>query len=519
MAVVEQVGADSDRVRAAEVVASLGLATDLGTGFPFEHGLEATLMSMRLADLLDVDSETARNTFYASLLMYVGCTTDAEKASWIFPGGMTVNLVPAEFGSSGEALAAALRAVTPPGGSFARRVYEGARRLPVAARFREPHYAAYCEVAEMLAERLGLPPSISGLFSRLTERWDGHGVLGRAAREEIPLSLRIARVARDAAYQRLIHDPDEVVDVIQSRAGKGFDPVVAGCFAEASGEVLTAPEEPVWERVLITEPKPWLQLSGDEIDRALGAIGMFSDLASPHLSGHSIGVAELAARTAQACGFPSAEVTDVRRAGLIHDLGRVAVHPAVWRNEGPLSADDLEQVRLHPYHTERTLDRSPFLARIAAIACCHHERLDGSGYHRRLGAASLAPASRLLAVVDAFCAMTEPRAHRPGHRAEEAAEILTVDAERGLHDPEMVAAVLDVVGLPPSPIHRPAGLTEREAEVLGLIARGLQTKQVARSLDISAKTADHHLQSAYRKIGVSTRAAATLFAMEHGLVS
>lgn len=196
------------------MVAALCLATDLGMGFPFEHGLEATLMTMRLADLLEVDSDTATQTFYASLLMYVGCTTDADLSSQIFPGGLTVNITPVEFGSSREGLAAAVRAVTPPGVSIGQRIYERARRLPVAARYRKPHYAALCEVAEMLAGRLGLPAPISGLFSQLTEHWDGHGVLSRASGEEIPSALRIARVARDAAYQSLIHDPSEVVDVI-----------------------------------------------------------------------------------------------------------------------------------------------------------------------------------------------------------------------------------------------------------------------------------------------------------------
>lgn len=271
--------------------------------------------------------------------------------------------------------------------------------------------------------------------------------------------------------------------------------------------------------MLAAEPRPWLELSGEGIDRALGAMGNFSDLVSPYLSGHSARVAGLAARTAQVCDLSADQVARVRRAGLVHDLGRVAVHPAVWQKEGGLNVDDWEQVRLHSYHTERILDRSPFLADIATVASCHHERLDGSGYHRRLGASALSLEARLVATVDAFCAMTEPRAHRPPLGPGAAAEILTGQAEERVHDPEMVAAILEVVGLPPLPIRRPAGLTKREAEVLGLIARGLQTKQVARSLDISAKTADHHLQSAYRKIGVSTRAAATLFAMEHGLVS
>jgi HD-GYP domain-containing protein (c-di-GMP phosphodiesterase class II) len=487
-------------------------------GFPLEHGLEATMMTMRLADLLEVDSDTATHTFYASLLMYAGCTTDADLSSRIFAGGLTINMAPVEFGSPREALAAALKAVTPPDLAFSRRLYERTRRMPAAGRYRKPHYAALCEVAEMLAERLGLPAAISGLFSRLTERWDGASVLARAEGKGIPLPVRIIHVARDAAYQRLIHHPDQVVEVIRSRAGKAFDPAIAHQFAEASDEVMSAADQPAWESVLAAEPRPWLELSGAAIDRALGAMGNFSDLASPYLSGHAAGVAELAVRTARACGFTTGEVVHVRRAALVHDLGRVAVHPGIWQKEGALSVDEWEQVRLHAYHTERVLDRSPFLAQIGTAASCHHERSDGSGYHRRLKASSLSPASRLVAAVDAFHAMTEPRAHRPRRPAEEAATILSNEAADGLHDAEMVAAILKASGLPPRPVPRPSRLTEREAEVIGLVARGFQTKQVARALSISAKTADHHIQSAYRKIGVSTRAAATLFAMEHGLV-
>lgn len=518
MLVSDQARVDSDRVRTAEVVAALSLATDLGMGFPFEHGLGATSLAMRLAGLLEVDSDTATGVFYSSLLMYSGCTTDGEISSRIFVGGLTDNLLPVEFGSTGERLSAVLRAVTPPAASPGRRLVERARRMPAAGRFQKPHYAAVCEVAEMLAERIGLPASVSGLFSQLTERWDGRGVLERSAGEEIPLPLRIVHVARDAAYQRLIRDRDEVVEVIQARSGRAFDPVVVRQFAVASGEFVTASDQSAWEAVLDAEPKPWLELSGDAIDRALGALGTFSDLASPYLSGHSAGVSELASRVAQTCGLSPVEVTEVRRAALVHDLGRAGVDPGIWGKREPLSADDREQIRLHTYHTERVLDRAPFLARLGEVASCHHERCNGSGYHRRLAASSLSPAARLIAAADAFHAMTEPRPHRPHRSPEEAAAVLAAEAERGLHDTEMVAAVLEVSGLPPPRIRRPAGLTEREAEVIGLVARGLQTKQVARHLNISAKTADHHIQNSYRKIGVSTRAAATLFAMEHGLV-
>ena len=176
-------------------------------------------------------------------------------------------------------------------------------------------------------------------------------------------------------------------------------------------------------------------------------------------------------------------------------------------------------MRLHPYHTERVLSRSPFLAALAPVAAAHHERLDGSGYHRGSPGAELTLPARLLAAADAFHAMTEPRPHREPLAPERAAEELGREASAGRLDPDAVTAVIEAAGQRAPRLERPAGLTEREAEVVAMLARGLQTKQVARALGISVKTADRHVQNAYRKIGVSTRAAATLFAMEHGLVA
>jgi HD-GYP domain-containing protein (c-di-GMP phosphodiesterase class II) len=247
-------------------------------------------------------------------------------------------------------------------------------------------------------------------------------------------------------------------------------------------------------------------------------MGAFSDLASPYLSGHSAGVGRLAEAAARLCGFDTSEITAIRRAGHLHDLGRTAVDPRIWAKEGALSAAEWEQVRLHPYHTERVLVRSPFLAPLAAIGRDHHERLDGSGYHRGIGAAMLPHSCRLLGAADAYQAKIEPRPYRAAKTPEDAAATLAERTRARTLDSDMVAAVIEAAGHTAPRIERPAGLTEREAEVIGLLARGMQTKQIARALAISVKTADRHIQNAYGKIDVSTRAAATLFAVEHGLV-
>src|ERR687898_2894627 len=249
-------------------------------------------------------------------------------------------------------------------------------------------------------------------------------------------------------------------------------------------------------------------------------MGDFADLVSPYFLGHSTGVAGgVAAAAAERSHLAPSEIVLIRRAGLVHDLGRVAVAVRIWQKRGPLTADERERVRLHPYYTERLLTNSPFLAELAPVASSHHERLDGSGYHRGLTSATLTRPARVLAAADAYQAMTEPRPHRAPLPAKQAADALAEQCRAGLFDADAVAAVLEAAGQPVRRIARPAGLTEREAEVVALLARGLQTKQIARALGISVKPADRHIEHAYRKIGVSTRAAAALFAMEHGLAS
>lgn len=501
------------------MIGSLCLATDLGMGLPFEHGLEGTLTTMRLCDALGVDSETSTQAFYAALLIHVGCTVDAEVGIRVFKASMTDTALHLTHGRPLESTLGALSAIPDPDAPLPIRAGQLMVGLPRAARFRKPHFTALCEVAEMISEQMGLPESIQGLFPYLTERWDGRSNLRRAQREEIPLALRIAQLGRDATYQRLLGGDSHAVERIRTRGGHAFDPQIADTFVDNAPAILQEPTDgSLWDRVLASEPPPWLSLEGEGIDRATAGIGGFSDLASPFLSGHARAVGDLAHDAALLAGFDKSNATAIRRAGHLMDVGKVSVHPNIWANEGPLRAHEWEQVRLHPYQTERIFAHSTLLASLAAMAGTHHERLDGSGYHRGIGAASLTRECRLLAAADAFRSKTEPRAYRPALSTERAALVVSDKAGAGKLDAEMVAAVVEAAGLEPPEIARPAGLTKREAEVIGHLARGMQTKQMARALGISIKTADHHIQSAYRKIGVSTRAAATLFATERGLV-
>jgi HD-GYP domain-containing protein (c-di-GMP phosphodiesterase class II) len=209
----------------------------------------------------------------------------------------------------------------------------------------------------------------------------------------------------------------------------------------------------------------------------------------------------------------------LRRAGLVHGLGRLGVSNAILDKPGPLGAGEWERVRLQPYLTDRMLRQSEALAPVARIAVQHRERLDGSGYPHGLFGAGISIEARILAAADAYQAMREPRPHRPQHSAVEAAAALRADVKAGRYDAGSVEAVLGAAGhRVPRRREGPAGLTAREVEVLRLLARGLSNKEIAERLVISPKTVANHAEHIYSKINASTRAAAGLFAMQHGLM-
>lgn len=508
-------------MRAAEVIGALSLATDLQLALDLEHGLRSTVFAMRIGERVGADRDTLSDTYYACLLLYVGCTADVHLRAQFFDDieGAAQNLFPVMYGSQRERLGALTRSIAPDRGPLARAALI-ARTVPQAARVMPQIDVACREVAGMLSDRLGLPSSVEALAVGIDERWDGKGEPGLMRGEELPLATRIAHVARDADLQRTIGGPQRAAEVVRRRGGGAFDPEIAGLLADEAQDILVLDDGvSAWEEALLAEPRPRLMLEDEAIDVALSAMGDFADLASPYLSGHSTGVAELAGAAAERCTLAAHEVVEMRRAALVHDVGRAAVPTTIWQKRGPLTPQEWERVRLHAYHSERILCPSPFLAGLVSVATAHHERIDGSGYHRGAAGASLGRCERILAAGDAYHAMTEPRPHRGPLTAADAAAELGREASAGRLDADAVGAVLEAAGQRAPRIERPAGLTEREAEVVGLLARGLQTKQVALTLGISAKTADRHIQNAYGKIGVSTRAGATLFAMGHGLAA
>jgi HD-GYP domain-containing protein (c-di-GMP phosphodiesterase class II) len=302
---------------------------------------------------------------------------------------------------------------------------------------------------------------------------------------------------------------------LTKRSGTHLDPDLVGAFDLALVDDIGVVD--AYDAVQEAEPDPVQLVDDTRLAEVARTFGDLADLKSPSLHGHSSSVGDLAHDAAERLRLEAP--SSVRVAGYLHDLGRVAVSSAVWDKRGNLTTSERDQVELHPYYTERILARVPVLADVAALAGRHHERCDGSGYHRGLGAVSLPMSARVLAAADRYRSLVEARPHRPAQPAATAAATLRADSREGRLDGDAVEAVLAAAGHRTG-VRRPrvADLTDRQVDVLRLLAAGLSNREIAERLVISPRTAERHVQDVYVKIGLSTRAGAALYAMEHGLV-
>jgi HD-GYP domain-containing protein (c-di-GMP phosphodiesterase class II) len=511
------------RIRLADLIASLSLATDLGMGQPMDHALRRCLLAVRLGEALGLSATELRGVYYVALVCSVGCTIKLQDFTPWFRD---------------EIAAAAHAAALDPRQPFddlmfvLRHVGQGypplrrAQKVVSAVTFGERElqrsFVACHEICTTFGEMLGFEPSIQQALGQMHERWDGRGAPLGLKGEEKALASRIAHIAGDVEIFYRLGGIDAATTMVRQRAQKVYDPRIAQLFGQQASQLLESIEaEPIWEAVLSAEPAPQRWLNEEDFDTACQAMAHFADVKSTYTTSHSTEVAKLAGAAALRCGLTEAESASIRRAGLLHDLGRIGVPLGVWHKSAPLSQAEWERVRLHPYLTERVLARSPALGHLGAIAALHHERLDGSGYHRGLTSPSIPMAARILAAADFFHTKIEPRPHRPALTLEAAADHARREARAGRLDGEAVNGVLSAAGQQELPRRHtfPAGLSEREVEVLRFIARGSSVREIAQTLYLSPKTVGHHVQHIYDKIGVSTRPAATLFAMRHDLLS
>jgi len=507
-------------LRLAEVVAALSLGIDLGFGQPMEHVLRQCLIALRLAERVGLDEEERATVYYTALLINVGCHTDAhEQAKWF---GDDIALKSAKYDRPLRGLrtaAAGLRTLGS-GHPLVQRFRIGIEFAVSGHRDLAKMIDHHAELARSLAEELSLSEAVLEAVGSAYEQWDGKGWPGKLRGEAVPVASRISQLAEFIEVAHRVGGVDEAKTLAKKRRGGQFDPRLADVIM-SQGETILADldQAQTWDAVIEAEPSLAVILSGDRIDAALEAVANFIDLKSPYFLGHTRAVADLASAAAAELGLTAEDISLIRRAGLVQGFGRLGVSNSIWDKRGPLGPGEWERVRMHPYLTERMLQQSSALSALGAIAVQLRERLDGSGYPRAVGGGTISRPARVLAAADAYQAMREPRPHRSARTPEQAAAELRAEVTAGRLDDEAVRGVLAAAGhRVPRRREGPAGLTAREVEVLRLAARGLTNKDIASILFITPKTVGNHIEHIYAKIGASSRAMASLFAMKHGLL-
>jgi HD-GYP domain-containing protein (c-di-GMP phosphodiesterase class II) len=513
-------------LRLGELVATLALAQDNAFGQPLESQLRSCLLATWMCETAGFDDQVRETTYWVALLRYLGCTGHAHEVATVFGDEIAIRAQTLVHDAANPA--EVMRDVV----AFATAGHPEDERDEIVHMLQEKahewavhNFSSGCEVADMLVQRFDFGPGVREALAFTFERWNGNGYPNHAQGDSIPLAMRIVHVSHDMEAIGRLFSPNQALEAARERRDRTYDPALADLFAaHGAGWFERLGETEPWDAVLALEPEPHRMLRGAELDDALTAVADFIDLKSPYMNGHSRRCAELSADAARILGLADDEADGIRRAALLHDFGTTAVPNSIWDKPGPLTRTEFDRVELHPLLTEQMLRRSPALAALNPVASAHHEKCDGSGYHKRVHADADDLGACVLAATEVYVGLTTERADRPPFsRGDAAAELRRLESE-GMLEPRATRAVLVAAGHGEPQKHsgrrarNPGGLTRREVEVLRLAARGLTTREIAERLYISPKTADHHIQHIYGKIGVSTRAAAALWAMQHTVV-
>jgi HD-GYP domain-containing protein (c-di-GMP phosphodiesterase class II) len=507
-------------VTLAELLAAFSLATDLGLGQPMEHLLRSWQIASRLGCLAGLPDDEQPTLFHVAMLSWVGCVADAPEVTANFGDDIVFRADSYQTDLGGLSGMAFFMARAGRGQRLPRRVRAVATLAATGGAPVLRGIQGHCLVTSTLANQLGLPQQTSTAVRQFFARWDGRGVPRGLHGEEISLVVRLFHLADIVEVHHRHGGTPAAVRVARKRSGRQFDPGLVETFCAHAREVLPADtDEHDAYHLFARQPGLRARLDHQQLDAALEALADFTDLRCPTRAGHSRGVAVLAAAAARLLRLPARDVTTLYRAALVHDIGLHGVPATILNKSGPLTAHEQERLRAASYFTERVLARPAALARLGQIAGMAHERMDGSGFHRGIGGQAIPLPARILAAACALHELLEPRSSRAPYPLKEAAGMIRADIAAGRFDQPAADAVLAAAGAGTRRrVGGPAGLTPRELEVLGLIARGAATADIAAQLGISPKTAGTHIERIYAKSGASNRSTATLFALRNGLL-
>jgi HD-GYP domain-containing protein (c-di-GMP phosphodiesterase class II) len=511
-----------------QLLTAFAYASDLAFGLQLEDSLRSCYVATRLASILGLSEDEQAATYYAALLKDAGCTSwTTELAHAWQTDEITARRELVIFGDVNNlrAFTTWMRQFVARDRSLAGKLWRYTRVLTTTRPLFADAFATTAAVSRRIAARLGMPEDVQrGVFS-VFEQWNGAGAPNGLREEQIP---RVARVVFPTFFLVPFHrvsGRDAALQVARTLRGQAFDPSVSDAFLQlATDSAFWADLESseMQRTVLAMEPPSALPpVSDATFDDVALAFADFTDLKSRYIAAHSRRVGTLAEQIARVMGCAEPDVVQIRRAGLLHDLGLVGVPSYTLDRPWPqLSASEQDAYRLYPYHGERVLSRVDVLAPLAEMVGTHQERMDGTGWYRGLKGSSIGQGARIIAAADRFDKLTHDEPGRPANAISDA--LIQLDQEP--LDPAVLSALRrclggHTVGVASSPRPQPAGLTEREVEVLRLAARGIIRREIGQRLAISENTVRHHLEHIYNKTGTSNRVSATLFAMEHGLLN
>jgi HD-GYP domain-containing protein (c-di-GMP phosphodiesterase class II) len=498
-----------------ECLSALSVILDLANGLEEDKSLLTATFALALAQEAGCTAEEQAAAFFAALLRHLGCTAYASVESTLATDDISLRsrLNHVDPSRVGDVLSAVSHANP-------RLVDRGLSVLRLATQsrtLRNEWTSEACGAARVLSEQLRLGPRVSLALDEVYERWDGAGSPKGLGGEALSRVGRVAQVAHVAAVFWLAGGLELARDTLRARAGTLLDPRLTERALEQVHQL--DEDDFLHTRLDAVSRLPEALALDTSIEAIAEAFGDFADLQTPFTRGHSRAVARVADAAAAHLGLPAAERQELKLAAHLHDIGQVAVATSVWTRPRSFRPTERERARSHVYFTERVLASAAPLARVAKIAGAHHERLDGTGYHRGLKQSALVRPARLLAVADAACGMQEARPHRAALSRDAAAKLLREQVKEGALDEDCVGAVLAALGERRSAAAASApALTARELDVLRLLATGKTNKEIAQQLAISGRTVQHHTIHIYEKLGVDTRAAAALLAVRHGLL-
>ncbi len=522
------------QLRTIDLLFSFSLAADLALGLAAGHGVRATYIGMRLAEHLDLTPEQLADLFYAELLMDAGCTAWTSQVAAMVLGDEIVARRElffrsdpsdprdvlkwlARYMAAGEGIGTRAKRMANFGLHGKEFMMEGLRNTG--------------EVASRIAGRLGRSVDVQEALRFAFEHWDGSGPNGQRA-DSIPLIARIVYVTIFLEVFHHFEGRESAIRIARARRGKSLDPDVVDAFLRLVRDDSFwrgLESESVWDEIREMEPdSPYRYFDEIRLDDAARAFADFADLKSFFSAGHSRRVASLVEPMASYLGLGSLEITMVRRAALLHDIGLVAVPSFILHKpEERLSAAEWERLRLHPYYAERILSQGPAFASLIPLVATHHERPDGRGYHRGVSGAQIPVGSRIIAVADVFDELTHAGPEHGALGADAALRMMAKDVgTRFFVEPfEALAWALGRSSIDQLPVDTngvdrewPAGLTDREIDVIRFLSTGASRRSMAKDLSVSEHTIRHHIEHIYDKLDVHTRVAATLFALEHNLL-